>query len=142
MTGTMGQIRAALGMAPIGIPNLNCYQYTPDAVAEPCFYPGEVAQSRIGGGNTFGSKAQGGQREYEIVCTVLVSRSDDAAGQALLDRYLSEGDDWSIIDAIEADRTLEGMCNTLHVTALDGYRLYTVGNDRFYGARLRVRVNA
>lgn len=146
MTGTMAEIRAALGLAPksAGIPTLTCYTFTPDKVAEPCFYPGEVTISRRGeeSHRTFGSRAQGGQRGYEIQCTVLTSRADDKAGQALLDRYLSEGDPWSLIDAIESDRTLGGLCNDLIVHDVDGYRLYTVGADQYFGARLRVLVLA
>lgn len=142
----MAQIRAALGLAPKArnIPSLTCYPYTPDEVAAPCFYPGEVAINRTGEDShrTFGSIAQGGQRGYQMQCTVLVSRSDDRAGQALLDRYLSEGDPWSLIDAIESDVTLGGLCNTLIVYDVDGYRLYTVGATQYFGARLRVLVLA
>lgn len=146
MSGTMAQIRAALGLAPkvAGIDGLTCYTFTPDAVAAPCWYPGEVTISRRGPDShrTFGKPSQGGQRGYEIQCTVLTSRSDDQAGQALLDRYLSEGDPWSLVDAVEADVTLGGLCNTLIVHDIDGYRLYTVGSDVYYGARLRVLVLA
>lgn len=110
------------------------YGYTPDSVSVPCFYPGEIDltyanDSRL----TFN-----GQPIAEAVAYLLTSRADDRRGQELLDTYLAPSGAASVKAAIEADRTLGGACKTLHVHHVDGYRLYTVGANTYYGARFRV----
>lgn len=130
-------LREAVGTAPDGVvEGLNCFGYVPDMISPPSFFPFDVEIDRTaGGGRTFGAT-----RGYHVNAMVATSSSDDRAGQELLDRYLSEGNDESIIDAIEADPTLGGIAKSLNVERVDGYRIYTIGKSEFYGARLRVFV--
>jgi hypothetical protein len=133
----VGALRTAIGQAPrVAIPWLNCLKFTPSIGNPPVFYPGEVTMDRLGSGQrTFGST-----RGYNVTATVLTSSADDEAGQAMLDRLLSEGGDADLIGAIEADKTLGGIASSLNVEHIDGYRIYTLGNGEFFGARLRILV--
>ena len=132
-------LRIAIGQAPenAGITGLNCMTYTPHRASPPMWYPGEVEFDRTAQGQrTFGDT-----RGYRVQATVITAAEQDAqAGQELLDEYLSEGSEKSIIDAIEADTALLQLCNDLNIEAVDGYRLYTFGNANFFGARFRIFV--
>jgi len=133
----LASLRQKLGDAVASIDGLNHFGYTPDTVSPPCFYPAEITFDRTAaGGRTFGEL-----RGYDIACRVLTSRADDLAGQALLDQYLSEGTTDNIVAALETDQTLGGIAKTVLVYRVDGYRLYTVGADMFYGATFHVQVN-
>lgn len=130
-------LREAIGTAPDGVVSgLNCFGYAPDAISPPSFFPMDIEIDRTaGGGRTFGDT-----RGYYVNAMVATSGADDRAGQELLDLYLSEGNDESIIDAIEADPTLGGIAKSLNVMRVDGYRVYTIGKSEFFGGRLRVFV--
>lgn len=133
-------VRAALGMAPVSVVvgniQLNCTPYTPTSVSVPCFYPGEVDLDYASGKGTFNR-----QPVVEITCYLLVApESNDQAGQALLDEYLTETGASSIKAALESDQTLGGVCKSVFAHNVDGYRLYTVGLVAYYGARFRVQV--
>lgn len=135
----IGQLRRAIGNAPklAGIEGLNCFTYTPARAAPPMWYPGEVTFDRTAVGQaTFGDT-----RGYVVQGTVITAaEADEQSGQDLLDEYLSEGSDKSIIDAIESDSALGQLCDDLHVQGVDGYRLYVFGQGNYFGARLRIFV--
>jgi hypothetical protein len=132
----VGLLRAGLGNSVASIGRLNHYGYTPNQVQPPCFFPVEVTFDLTAAGHrTFGTN-----RGYEVTCRLLTSRADDLSGQALLDKYLSEGSTDNIVEAIQADQTLGGIAASVFVHHIDGYRLYTVGADVFYGATFRVQV--
>lgn len=140
MITNLATLRARIGASARGIKlpkiGLTCLGYTPDRVEPPVFYPGEIEMNRDAGGQrTFGDT-----RGYHVTATVLTSSADDRGGQEALDLLLSEGGDYDLIGAIESDRTLGGLCHTLTVESVDGYRLYTVGPTQFYGARFRILV--
>jgi len=130
-------VRLALGAAVASVtPKLNYFGYVPDAVSPPCFYAGEVDIAYAGDNRlTFN-----GQPVTDVTCMLLVSKADDRAGQVLLDGYLATTGATSVKAAIESDQTLGGAAKAVHVHHVDGYRLYTVGDKVFYGARLRVLV--
>ena len=129
-------LRQALGDAVASIAGLNHFGYTPDTISPPCFFPADITFDRTAaGGRTFGSL-----RGYDIICRVLTSRVDDLSGQELLDDYLSEGTTDNIVAALESDQTLGGISKTVFVERVDGYRLYTVGAETFYGATFHISV--
>ncbi|MGI5293269.1 hypothetical protein ACQEVF_59530 [Nonomuraea polychroma] len=121
------------------IPALNCFGYCPDSVPEPCFYVGEIEID-------FDRAFQRGMDEMRVTCRLLVSRADDRAGQRALDTYLSGSGASSIKAAFHAARgapgqpALGGLCDDLHLTRVQGYRMYEVGEVKFYGAELIVRI--
>lgn len=130
-------VRQGLATAADAVAGLECFGYVPDSVPVPCFYAGEVEID-------YDEAYQRGMDVIWVVCRVLVSRADDRAGQALLDGYLKGAGPTSVKAAIEGTpgvaQTLGGACSDLRVVRVRGYRLYQVGDDRFYGADLRVQV--
>jgi hypothetical protein len=135
-----GLIREGLADAVrSAIPSLNCFGYVPDAVPEPCFYAGEV---EVDFDRAFGR----GMDEIRVTCRLLVSRADDRAGQAALDRYLAGSGPLSVKAALVAARgapgeaALGGLCDDLHLMRVQAYRMYQVGEIQFFGAELIVRI--
>lgn len=117
---------------------LQCFGYTPDAVTPPTFYAGEVSLNPNGTFNGFDVA--------KVTCRVLTSHSDDKEGQRLLDEFLRRTGTTSIRAAILAargapgDYALSGACDDLNVDAIQGYRLYRVGAEVFFGAEIVVNV--
>jgi hypothetical protein len=136
----VGSIREALATTvKTAIPGLNCYGYCPDSIPEPCFYVGEI---EIDFDRAFGRAMD----EMRLTCRLLTSRADDRAGQAALDAYLAGSGASSVKQALEDARgapgqaALGGLCDDLHLTRVQGYRWYLVGQVEYYGAELIVRV--
>lgn len=131
-------VRTELANAASAIEGLTCYGFTPDAIAEPCFYTGEV---EIEANNSFG-----GYDVARITCRVLVSRADDQAGQKQLDDFLSRTGERSVRAAILAARgepgeaALNGAADDLSIDRVQGYRLYKVGEYQYFGGEIIVRV--
>lgn len=136
-----GPIRRALADAVRDptVAGLNAYGYVPDSIPEPCFYAGEV---EIDFDSVFGR----GLDEMRVTCRLLVARSDDRSGQDTLDQYLAGSGAKSVKTALEDARgapgelALGGLADDLHVTRVQGYRLYQVGEVQYYGAEIIVRV--
>lgn len=137
----IGEIRVALADAVRDptISGLNAYGYVPDSVPEPVFYAGEA---EIDFDTAYGRALD----EARITCRLLVSRADDRSGQRALDEYLAGSGSRSVKAALETQRggpgelALGGLADDLHVTRVQGYRLYQVGEVQFYGAEIVVRV--
>lgn len=100
----------------------------------PCIhvFPGEVEY------DTTGSR---GLDEWTFVVQALVGEQTDRGAQELLDEFLAPAGDKSIKEAIESDRTLNGVVDDLRVTRVDSYREYAVNNRlAALGAEWRVSV--
>lgn len=137
----LAAVRAALGAAPASVPavlgkTLTTTGYTPNTVNVPHFYPMEATLGYHGPLNTFN-----GQPVFEIACMLLTAeQANDVGGQQLLDAYLAHPSATSVKAALEADQTLGGICRSVFVHDIDGYRLYTVGVAAYYGARFHVQI--
>jgi hypothetical protein len=131
-TGLADAVRA------YGIAGLTCLDYVPDRVSPPTFYTAEV---EIDYNGTFR-----GDPDVRVTCRVLTSRSNDQSGQALLKRYMASSGANSIKAALESgsgapgQAALNGACDDLHVRRLQGHRLYTVGENSYFGAEWIVHV--
>jgi len=116
---------------------INCYGYVPDSVTPPVFYAGEVT---INPNGTFG-----GDDIVDITCRVITGHSDDKEGQRLLDEFLRRTGNSSVRAALHAARgapgqyALNGACDDFSVQAVQGYRLYRIGSEVFFGAEIIVR---
>lgn len=137
----MDIIRAFAGLADAartGRPELTAYDYVPDAVEAPAFYPADVDINYL--------PDFSGDGDLTVVCRVLTSRTEDRAGQHQLLRYMQPAGPWSIKQALEVARgapgeyALGGACDDFVVQSLRGHRIYTVGSTPYYGAEWRVRL--
>lgn len=131
-------MRQGLADAVDVIDGLHAFGYLPDSIDPPVFAAGEVQIN-------WDQVEEGGWDEFVVTCHLYTSTADDRSGQKLLDRYLARNGDDSIKQALEADKTLGGACQTLHVQRATGYGKYRIASleqpeVRYYGARLNVRV--
>jgi len=134
-------VRAAVGMAPASVPavlgkKITCTAYTPNSVTVPHFFPAEVEVKYHDPRNTFS-----GQPVLELYGRLLTAdETNDVGGQKLLDAYLSHPASTSVKAAIEADQSLGGAARSVFVHDVDGYRLYTVGTQAYYGVTFHIQV--
>jgi len=126
-------VAAAVGSA---MSDVQTFGVVPDRIEAPAFSAGEV---EIDYDKTFGP---GGTGLQELVCKgrIYASRADVTAGQANLDAYLARTGSRSVKAAVEADRTLGGVCRTLRVERVHGYGRYEVGGVDYYGAQFDIRI--
>lgn len=121
---------AAVGRTVEGI--LRADPMVPDDIVEPHLYVGEWT---INYDRTFG-----GLVDAEVIVRLLCSRADDKAGQERLKQFMRPTGPASVKAVIEAEATLGGACQDLHVRQVRGHRLYQVGESRYYGAEWPVRI--
>jgi hypothetical protein len=112
---------------------LTGFRYMPDSVPVPAFVQGDV---EIDFDRTFGR----GMDELVFRPVLLVGRADDMAAQDRLNAFLSGGGPSALKAALEADGTLGGVCDDLHVRRVTGRRQYTVGEATYVGAELEILV--
>lgn len=125
---------AGLAARAATITGLRCFDYAPDSVSEPCFFPVDVDID-------YDQAFAGGMDQYTVRCRVLVSRADDRAGQAALKDYLKTSGSKSVKAALEAaPRDLGGACDDLNVQRASGYGLYEVAGTHYYGAEFTVLI--
>ncbi len=129
-------IKRGLATAAATVDGLNTYPFCPTAVEVPCFYAGEVDIKY--------HETYGGDAKVVVTGYLLTSTSEDEAGQALLDTYLSVGNDDSVVDALEGvpgnQQTLGGVCDDLVIMQATGYRMYQVGEKNYFGCKLPIQV--
>lgn len=141
----MYAIRAAVADAartvvlPAGIPKLTAHGYTPDSIVAPCFFTAEYDV-------TFDKAMGRALDEVELTCRVLVSRTDDASAQRLLDYLLSGSGPASLKAAMVAARgapgeyALGGLAHDLHLKRVQGYRWYEHQGTQYVGAELVITI--
>jgi len=130
-------VRSALATAASaasGTTGLTCHGYVPDSVVEPCFFVGGYRVD-------FDQAAARGSDRITFACRLLVSRSDDVSGQSVMDALLAGSGAGSLKAAIEADQTLGGLVDWLHVTGVDASDLVVHAGTTYYGAEITVEVD-
>jgi hypothetical protein len=130
----------ALGLeAAAETTGINALDYVPDDLPNAAFYVGEM---EIDVNSTFGSRTgtRRGTDQATITCRILVARSTDKHAVRKMREYMAGSGTKSIIQAIQADKTLGGSCDSSIVKRLSGNRMFTVGEGRFYGVEIDVFV--
>src|SRR5690349_21648793 len=103
-------IHEGLATAAGTISGLRAFASLPGAINPPVFAPTEFTQEYH---QTF--SPAGGMTKLEFSCGVFTSEGDNDAGRKSLVGYLAETGSSSLLAAIEADKTLGGVCKTLNV---------------------------
>lgn len=129
----LSDIRTGLASAMGTIPGLRTSATVPDAPRPPVAV---VMPDRV----VYDLNARRGADTFYFTIILMVGRADDRAAQNNLDAYIV-GDN-TIKGAIEADRTLGGVVNTLRVTEMNNYSSMTVGDTVYLGAEFTVEVTA
>jgi len=114
------------------IENFRIYDTVPDVVTPPCAIIGQLDV-------TFDINNSRGLDLAYIDVLVIVQRFSERTGQDKLDQYLAGSGDYSIKQAIESDKTLNGACNTLRVTSAES-GVYQAADVEYLSYRYRVTV--
>jgi hypothetical protein len=126
----ISQVREQLGKNIETITGMRVYDRIPDVVVPPCAVVGQLDF-------TFDIDNARGLDQASVDVFVIVQRISERAGQEKLDQLLAGTGNKSIKTAIESDRSLGGLVNTLRViTAESG--TYTTGDQEFLSYRYNV----
>lgn len=114
------------------ITNMRVYDQIPDVVVPPCAVVGQLDF-------TFDIDNQRGLDQASVDVYVIVQRISERSGQDKLDVYLAGSGTGSVKTALESDRTLGGLVNTLRVlTAESG--TYVSGDVTFLSYRYNLAI--
>ena len=131
MTNING-IREALKTNLQNITNLRIYDLIPDVIVPPCAVVGQLDF-------TFDIDNMRGLDQASVDVYVIVQRISERSGQEKLDNFLAGSGSGSIKTALESDRTLGGLVDTLRViTAESG--TYTTGDQSFLSYRYNLTI--
>ena len=125
-------VREALGNNLMTITGMRVYDTIPDVVTPPCAVVGQLDF-------TFDINNARGLDQASVDIYVIVQRISERAGQNKLDQLLAGTGNGSIKTALESDRTLGGLVNTLRVISAES-GTYTSGDQSFLSYRYNVTV--
>ena len=131
MTNING-VRDALKSNLPTITGLSVYDLIPDVVVPPCAVVGQLDF-------TFDIDNMRGLDQASVDVFVIVQRISERSGQDKLDNFLAGSGTGSIKTAIESDRTLGGLVNTLRVISADS-GTYTSGEQSFISYRYNLTI--
>jgi len=131
MTNING-IRDALKDNLQTITNLRVYDTIPDIVTPPCAVVGQLDF-------TFDVDNMRGLDQASVDVYVIVQRISERTGQDKLDNFLAGSGNGSIKTAIESDRTLGGLVDTLRVISAES-GTYNSGDQSFLSYRYNLTI--
>jgi hypothetical protein len=126
------QVRDGLKTRLETISGLRSYDLIPDTVTPPAAVVGQLDF-------TFDIDNARGLDQAQVDVLVIVQRFSERSGQNLLDTYLAGSGTSSIKAAIEGDRTLGGVVNTLRVTGAEAGTYESQGVE-FLSYRYRITI--
>lgn len=132
----------ALQSTAATVDGVNAFSEVPDNLPTVGFYVGEID---ITPNITMrGKRAPGGPRrgsdQATITCRILVARYDDKEAQRKLRQFMGGSGMYSLIDAIELNRDLDGTVDDSVVKSIRGNRMFDVGATKFYGIEFDIFV--
>jgi hypothetical protein len=125
-------VREALKTNLQNITNLRIYDLIPDVVVPPCAVVGQLDF-------TFDIDNMRGLDQASVDIFVIVQRISERSGQDKLDNFLAGSGSGSIKTALESDRTLGGLVDTLRVISADS-GTYTSGEQSFLSYRYNLTI--
>jgi hypothetical protein len=114
------------------ITNLRVYDLIPDVIVPPCAVVGQLDF-------TFDVDNARGLDQASVDVYVIVQRISERTGQDKLDLLLAGSGNGSIKTALESDRTLGGLVDTLRVISADS-GTYVSGEQSFLSYRYNLTV--
>jgi hypothetical protein len=128
----ISQVRAAIGKNIESISGIRIYDTIPDVVVPPCAVVGQLDF-------TFDVNNARGLDSASVDVYVIVQRISERTGQEKLDELLAGTGPKSIKTAIESDRTLGGLVDTLRVISAES-GTYQTGDQTFLSYRYNLTV--
>lgn len=134
MAATVSQIMTGLKDRLATISGLRAFAFQPDFINPPTAFPtiNEV---------TFHGAMGGGDVVFDGVVQVIVGGVSDRRTQTLLDEYASFSGASSIRAALEGDKTLGGVANTLVTNRSFGIRRISIGDAEFVTVEVAFQVH-
>lgn len=132
---TFTQLRTGLATNLATISGLRTANLIPDQVNPPIAI---ITPETI----TYDTSFARGLDEYNFTILVVVHRVAERSAQSSLDAFCNPTGSTSIKTAIESDRSLGGMAQTLRVTGLRTYQALSVGDVDYLAAEFSVVVYA
>jgi len=125
-------VRDALKSNLQTITNMRVYDTIPDIVTPPCAVVGQLDF-------TFDIDNMRGLDQASVDVYVIVQRISERTGQDKLDNFLAGSGNGSIKTAIESDRTLGGLVDTLRVISAES-GTYNSGDQSFLSYRYNLTI--
>lgn len=135
MSGSATQIHDALSMALAAVPGLRVADHLPEGINPPM----AIIQVQS---VTYHRAMRGGLSEWQYLVAVVSGRMGDRSAQRLLDGWMAYDGNQSIRAAIEADPTLNGICQTLLVADMVSVRPLSQGDAEYLSCEFNVTVHA
>ena len=136
MPATISQVKDGLKTRIETISGLRAFDYQPDQVNPPFAFPtlDTITYHQTG-------MASGGV-VMNFTVTLIVNRSVERTAQDELDKYMSFSGAQSLRAAIEADRTLGGVCDDLIVTNAENLTNIDANDTLYLAVDFKVTVYA
>ena len=136
MPATPSQAKDGLKAAIQTVPGLRAFDYQPDQVNPPFAFPtlDEIRYHQTGMGS--------GGVVMDFTVTLIVSRASERTAQDALDNYTAFSGAQSVRAAIEADRTLGGVCDDLIVGSASNFTNIDANDTLYLAMDFKVTVYA
>lgn len=106
--GVLRDLMTAIGDVMRAMDGLNVYDFPPDRIEPPAAV---LSMPETGYDVTLGGRND----QWTFPLWILIGKADDKAGHSEMLDYLEAEGDRSVRAALEADRTLNGACDTLAI---------------------------
>ena len=136
MPATISQVKEGLKNAINSVAGLRAFDYQPDQVNPPFAWPtlDTITYHQTG-------MAAGGV-VMNFTVTLVVNRASERTAQDQLDQYMAWDGKKSLRKAIEADRTLGGVCDDLIVTNAENLTNIDANDTLYLAVDFKVTVYA
>lgn len=124
MAATISQVNAGIAARLATIEGLRVFDYQPDNAYPPYAYP---SLSNI----EYHKAMAGGAQTYTYLVTIITGRVDERTAQDELDAFASYDGARSVRAAIEADRTLGGVVDTLILSSSANVSAMSIGDNNY-----------
>ena len=128
----ISKVRDAIGKNIESISGIRIYDQIPDVVVPPCAVVGQLDF-------TFDVNNMRGLDQASVDIFVIVQRFSERAGQDKLDNLLAGTGNGSIKTALESDRSLGGLVDTLRVISAES-GTYNSGDQSFLSYRYNLTI--
>ena len=128
----ISKVRDAIGYNIQNISGIRVYDTIPDVVVPPCAVVGQLDF-------TFDIDNQRGLDQASVDVYVIVQRISERSGQEKLDLLLAGSGTGSVKTALESDRTLGGLVDTLRVISAES-GTYGSGDQTFLSYRYNLTI--
>jgi hypothetical protein len=133
MAGNLSDIRKGLLGQLALVRGLRVSEHVPEQINPPAAI---ITRAEV----DYTQNMSGGLTEWSMQVQLIAGRMADQQSQRQIDAWLSWDGDQSVRQALEADRTLGGNCQTSRVTGADALVSIQVGDSDYVGVTLSVTV--